>query len=111
MTVISKSNEDEQYIWESDSSNTFSVTKDPRGNTLVRGTEVVLRLKPSAKEYLEHENLRSLIRQYSQFVSFPIYLWSSKTAENANIEKPGENEANENVEEPVSNSIALSIFS
>lgn len=37
--VTSKNNADEQYIWESDSSS-FKVFKDPRGNTLGRGTTV-----------------------------------------------------------------------
>jgi heat shock protein beta len=37
--VTSKHNDDDQHIWESDSS-TFNVIKDPRGNTLGRGTTV-----------------------------------------------------------------------
>jgi heat shock protein 90kDa beta len=37
--VTSKNNADDQYIWESDSSS-FNVIKDPRGNTLGRGTTV-----------------------------------------------------------------------
>jgi heat shock protein beta len=37
--VTSKHNDDDQYIWESDSSS-FNVFKDPRGNTLGRGTTV-----------------------------------------------------------------------
>lgn len=37
--VTSKHNNDDQYIWESDSTS-FKVFKDPRGNTLGRGTTV-----------------------------------------------------------------------
>ena len=37
--VTSKNNADDQHIWESDSSS-FNVIKDPRGNTLGRGTTV-----------------------------------------------------------------------
>lgn len=37
--VTSKNNADDQYIWESDSTS-FNVFKDPRGNTLGRGTTV-----------------------------------------------------------------------
>ena len=37
--VTSKHNDDDQYVWESDS-NSFSVSKDPRGNTLGRGTQI-----------------------------------------------------------------------
>jgi heat shock protein beta len=39
VVVTSKHNDDEQYVWESDSES-FSVVKDPRGNTLARGTTV-----------------------------------------------------------------------
>ena len=37
--VTSKHNDDKQYIWESDAAS-FSITEDPRGNTLQRGTTV-----------------------------------------------------------------------
>jgi len=37
--VTSKHNDDDQHIWESDSTS-FNVFKDPRGNTLGRGTTV-----------------------------------------------------------------------
>lgn len=76
VTVISKSDADHQYIWESDASS-FSVIKDPRGNTLERGTEVILHLKEEVHEYLETDILSDLIHKYSQFINFPIYLWKS----------------------------------
>lgn len=41
VVVTSKSNDDDQYIWESDSAS-FSIAKDPRGNTLKRGTQIRL---------------------------------------------------------------------
>lgn len=76
--VTSKNNNDEQYIWESDS-NSFIVSKDPRGNTLGRGTTVSLHMKEEAQEFLEESKLREIITKYSQFINFNIYLWSSKT--------------------------------
>lgn len=75
--VTSKNNEDDQYIWESDS-NSFMTSKDPRGNTLSRGTTVSLHLKPEAKEFLEEHKIQEIITKYSQFINFNIYLWSSK---------------------------------
>ena len=76
--VTSKNNADDQHIWESDS-NSFSVYKDPRGNTLGRGTTVSLHLKEEAQEFLEEVKVKEIITKYSQFINFNIYLWTSKT--------------------------------
>uniref|UniRef100_A0AAR2KHA0 Endoplasmin n=1 Tax=Pygocentrus nattereri TaxID=42514 RepID=A0AAR2KHA0_PYGNA len=76
--VTSKHNNDTQHIWESDS-NEFSVIEDPRGDTLGRGTTITLVLKEEASDYLELETIKNLVRKYSQFINFPIYVWSSKT--------------------------------
>jgi heat shock protein beta len=76
--VTSKNNADDQHIWESDSTS-FNVIKDPRGNTLGRGTTVSLHLKEEAGEFFEFSTLEDIIRKYSQFINFNIYLWKSKT--------------------------------
>ncbi|XP_075236616.1 heat shock protein 90 Gp93 [Lycorma delicatula] len=76
--VSTKHNEDEQHIWESDATN-FSVVQDPRGNTQKRGSTITLYMKEEASEYLDVQTLKNLIKKYSQFINFPIYLWSSKT--------------------------------
>lgn len=78
VTVISKHNDDEQHVWESDSTS-IKIAKDPRGNTLGRGTEVILHVKEEAKEYLQNEVLQKILQKYSQFVTCPIKLWKSKT--------------------------------
>ncbi|CAF0788960.1 unnamed protein product [Rotaria sp. Silwood1] len=89
--VTSKNNADDQYIWESDSSS-FNVFKDPRGNTLGRGTTVSLHIKPEAGEYLEASTLDEIIRRYSQFINFNIYLWNSKTVKEEVPEDDGTTE-------------------
>jgi len=76
--VTSKNNDDEQHIWESDA-NSYSVVQDPRGNTLLRGTQISLYLKEEAGDFLEQDTVKNLIKKYSQFINFPIYLWGSKT--------------------------------
>ncbi|XP_060101580.1 endoplasmin isoform X1 [Heteronotia binoei] len=93
--VTSKHNNDTQHIWESDS-NEFSVINDPRGNTLGRGTTITLVLKEEASDYLELDTIKNLVRKYSQFINFPIYVWSSKTE---TVEEPiDEEEAKEKEE-------------
>ncbi|KRT84331.1 hypothetical protein AMK59_2424 [Oryctes borbonicus] len=89
--VTSKHNNDVQYIWESDAGS-FSVVEDPRGDTLKRGTTISLQLKPEAKDFLEQDTIRNLVKKYSQFINFPIYLWASRTEQ---VEEVVEDEAEE----------------
>ncbi|XP_029992523.1 endoplasmin [Sphaeramia orbicularis] len=89
--VTSKHNNGTQHIWESDS-NQFSVIEDPRGDTLGRGTTITLVMKEEATDYLELETIKNLVRKYSQFINFPIYVWASKTE---TVEEPIEEDAEE----------------
>ena len=77
--VVSKHADDKQYVWESTADGTFTVAEDPRGPTLVRGSEITLFLKDDASEYAEAETLRRLIKRYSEFITFPIHLKTTKT--------------------------------
>ena len=73
--VTSKSNDDdEQHIWESSAAHSFIVSEDPRGNTLKRGTKVTLFLKQDSYDFAEEDKIKSLIKKYSEFINFPIYL-------------------------------------
>jgi len=79
VTVVSKNNDDDQHIWTSDSDNSFSIMKDPRGNTLKRGTEIILYLKDKIGEaFLKEDKLKSLIHKYCEFAHFPILLLTKK---------------------------------
>merc|ERR1711991_534110 len=53
----------------------------PRGNTLGRGTEIILTLKEDALEFLDVEGLHKLAKKYSEFIDYPIYLWTSSEEE------------------------------
>ena len=53
VVVTSKANDDEQHIWTSTADAKFFITKDPRGDTLGRGTRVTLHLKDDAVEFVE----------------------------------------------------------
>jgi heat shock protein beta len=76
--VISKHNDDVQYIWESKADGNFSVTADTENESLGRGTEIRIHLKSDAAEYTQEDKLKELVKKYSEFISFPIYLWASK---------------------------------
>merc|ERR1712080_285703 len=94
--VTSKHNDDKQHIWESDAAE-FSMGEDPRGDTLKRGTQVSLYLKEESRDFLEQDTVRELVRKYSQFINFNIYLWGSKTT---TVEEPIEEDEEEASEEP-----------
>lgn len=79
--VISKHNDDSQYIWESTADSTFSIAEDPRGDTLGRGSMIILTLKEDAKEFLNQYRLETLLKKYSEFINFPIYLRESHEEE------------------------------
>jgi heat shock protein beta len=81
VTVVSKHNDDDQHIWESNADRTFTVVKDPRGNTMRRGTEIILHLKEDAEEFLDEHQLEKLVGRYSSFINFPIYMYTTKTVE------------------------------
>jgi molecular chaperone HtpG len=85
VVVISKNNDDDQYIWESIANSTFSVAKDvileDGSNNIGRGTKIVLYLKDECLEYLEERKLKDLIKKHSEFISFPIELWVEKSTE------------------------------
>ena len=79
VVVTSKHNDDDQHVLTSTADSKFFVVKDPRGNTLGRGTRVTLHLKDDAAEFLEEDKIKNLVKKYSEFINYPISLYCSKT--------------------------------
>jgi heat shock protein beta len=99
VTVHSKANEDEkQWVWESSADSTFSISEDT-GEDLGRGSKIVLSLKEDCLEFLEEERLKGLIKRYSEFINFPIYLYTSKEEEEEVPIEEGDDDDEEEEEE------------
>ena len=75
ITVTSKSvDSDDAYVWESEGVDGYTISK---GKKKKNGTEIVLHIKEDTEEdnyskYLEEYELKSLIKKYSDYISFPI---------------------------------------
>ncbi|CAL4966383.1 unnamed protein product [Urochloa decumbens] len=94
--VVSKHNDDKQYVWESKADGAFAISEDTWNEPLGRGTEIRLHLRDEAKEYLEEDKLKDLVKRYSEFINFPIYLWSTKEVD---VEVPADEEETSDEEE------------
>ncbi|KAJ0662157.1 putative Heat shock protein Hsp90 family [Helianthus annuus] len=76
--VISKHNDDKQYVWESKADGAFAISEDTYNEPLV-----VSKLKNWSKKY-------------SEFINFPIYLWATKEVD---VEVPADEDDSSDDEE------------
>ncbi|KAK4758967.1 hypothetical protein SAY87_020268 [Trapa incisa] len=71
---------DKQYVWEGEAnSSSYSIREETDPEKLIpRGTRLALHLKNDDKGFAHPERIQKLVKNYSQFVSFPIYTWQEK---------------------------------
>jgi len=97
--VVSKNNADECYSWISEAGGSFTITKvDDSG--LGRGTRIILHLKEDMSEYLEEKRVKDLVKKHSEFIGFPIRLYTEKTTEKEVTDDEDDDEEEEDDDKP-----------
>lgn len=71
---------EKQWVWEAEADNSsFVIREETNPDFLIpRGTSVILHLKEDAHEFTSSTKIQDLVKSYSQFISFPIYMGIEK---------------------------------
>ncbi|XP_074583569.1 heat shock protein 90-6, mitochondrial-like [Curcuma longa] len=104
VVVSTKSpNSEKQYVWEGEANaNSYTIREetDPE-KFLPRGTRLTLYLKRDDKGFAHPERIQNLVKNYSQFVSFPIYTWQEKGfTKEVEVDEPPSDSKKEGDEDP-----------
>jgi molecular chaperone HtpG len=71
LVVYSKNNDDEQYVWESSAGGSFTIAVDD-GESIGRGTKIVLHIKENRTEYLEEAKIMSVVDEHMENFDYDI---------------------------------------
>lgn len=93
--VITKHNDDEQYIWISSAGGSFTVQRDTINEPIGRGTKIILHLKEDQNDFADEKKLTDVIKKHSQFIGYPISLQVQKSRDKEVSDDEAEDEKDE----------------
>merc|ERR1719410_3284423 len=97
--VVSKNNDDDCNTWISEAGGSFTITKTVDSG-LARGTRIILHMKEDMSEYLEEQRIKDLVKKHSEFIGFPIKLYTEKTEEKEVTDDEDEDEEDDDEDKP-----------
>merc|ERR1712015_517412 len=97
--VISKHNDDEQYVWESAAGGSFTISRDTEIEPIGRGTKIIMHMKEDMVDFLDEKKVQDIIKKHSQFIGYPISLMKQKTRDKEDEEEK-EKKEDADMEEP-----------
>lgn len=97
--VVSKHNDDVAHTWISEAGGSFTITK-AEDSGINRGTRIILHMKEDMSEYLEEKRIKDLVKKHSEFIGFPIKLYTEKTTEKEVTDDEEEDEEEGDDEKP-----------
>jgi len=97
--VITKHNDDEQYIWISSAGGSFTVQRDTINEPIGRGTKIILYMKEDLLDLAEEKKIQEIIKKHSQFIGYPIGLQMEKTRDKEVSDDEAEDETKETTDE------------
>ena len=102
VTVVSKKRgEDAAFSWESDGIGSYTISDATRDGF---GTTITLHLRDGQDEYLDEWRVRELVKNYSDFIAYPIYFEEIGKKEEP---KDGEEEKAPEPPRPLNTMVAL----
>merc|ERR1719362_1401678 len=99
VVVVSKHNDDEQYIWESSAGGSFTIRSGDDAD-LHRGTKIILHMKEDMAEFIEEKQVKEVVKKHSQFIGYPIKMLCQKEREKEVSDDEAEPEEPKEGEEP-----------
>ncbi|MFP4323316.1 MAG: molecular chaperone HtpG, partial [Anaerolineales bacterium] len=100
VTSLSYQPDAQAYTWISAGEDTYEIVPAQKET---RGTEILIQLREDATEYASSWKLRQIIKEHSDYISFPIYIVEPPAEDDAD----GEGETEEPAREPVNQQTAI----